>query len=185
MATEQIFVNACVVTMNDALPSAQAFAVRGDRFAAVGSNQELQGWADRESRVVDLGGRTVVPGFIESHSHPSLYALTLLQADCRTPPCRTVVEVKERVKAMAGTLGVGRWVRGWGYDDTLMAERRHLNRADLDDAAPANPVLVSHVSGHLAYANSLALAIGGIGSGRPSLRAERSSGMSGGCRPDS
>ena len=167
MATEQIFVNACVVTMNDALPSAQAFAVRGDRFAAVGSNEELQGWADRESRVVDLGGRTVVPGFIEPHSHPSLYALTLLQADCRTPPCRTVVEVKERVKAMAGTLGVGRWVRGWGYDDTLIAERRHLNRADLDDAAPANPVLVSHVSGHLAYANSLALAIAGIGSGTP------------------
>ena len=153
--------------MNPALPSARAFAVRGDRFAAVGSNQELRAWVDRESRMVDLAGSTVVPGFIESHSYPSLYALTLLQADCRTPPNRTVAEVKERVKAMAGNLGAGRWVRGWGYDDTLIAERRHLNWTDLDDAAPANPVLVSHVSGHLAYVNSPALAIAGIGSGTP------------------
>jgi hypothetical protein len=164
---EQVFVNADVVTMNPALPSARAFAVLGDRFVAVGPNQEVQGWMERESRVVDLGGRTVVPGFIESHSHPSLYALTLLQTDCRTPPCRTVAEVRERVRVMAGALGAGRWVRGWGYDDTLIAERRHLNRADLDDAAPANPVLVSHVSGHLAYANSPALAIAGIDSATP------------------
>ncbi|HVO83698.1 MAG TPA: amidohydrolase, partial [Syntrophobacteria bacterium] len=167
MKAEGVFVNAEVVTMNPALPSARAFAVRGDRFAAVGSNQELRRRVDRETRVVDLGGRTVVPGFTESHSHPSLHALTLLQADCRTPPCGTVADVRERVKAMAGALGAGRWVRGWGYDDTLIAERRHLNRTDLDDAAPANPVVVSHVSGHLAYANSLALAIAGIGSTTP------------------
>jgi predicted amidohydrolase YtcJ len=167
---EQVFVNADVVTMNPALPSAQAFALLDDRFAAVGSNQELRRWAERQSRVVDLGGHTVVPGFIESHSHPSLYALTLLQADCRTPPCGTVAEVKARVKTMAEALGANRWARGWGYDDTLIAERRHLNRSDLDDAAPANPVLVSHVSGHLAYANSLALAISGIHPGTPQPR---------------
>jgi predicted amidohydrolase YtcJ len=167
VADEQIFLNAHVVTMNPALPSAQAFAVVGGRFAAVGSNQELRRWVDREREVVDLGGRTVVPGFIESHSHPSLYALTLLQTDCRTPPNRSLSEVKERVRAMAEALGAGRWVRGWGYDDTLISEGRHLNRTDLDDAAPANPVLVSHVSGHLAYANSLALAIAGIDAGTP------------------
>jgi predicted amidohydrolase YtcJ len=163
----EVFVNADVVTMDPALPSAQAFAAVGGRFTAIGSNQELRRWVDRERGVVDLGGRTVIPGLIESHSHPSLYALTLLQTDCRTPPNWTLSEVKGRVKAMAEALGAGRWVRGWGYDDTLISEGRHLTRTDLDDAAPANPVLVSHVSGHLAYANSLALAIAGIGAGTP------------------
>jgi predicted amidohydrolase YtcJ len=159
---DEVFVNADVVTMNPTLPSAQAFAVLGDRFGAVGSLEELRRWVGGETRFTDLVGRTVVPGFIESHSHPSLYAMTLLQVDCRTPPNRTMAAVKERVRAMAGALGPGRWLRGWGYDDTLIAERRHLSRTDLDESAPANPVLVSHVSGHLAYANSIALEIAGI-----------------------
>lgn len=167
MTAEQVFVNADVVTMDPEGPSAQAFAVFGDRFCAVGSEEEVRPWVGRETRVVDLRERTVLPGFIESHSHPSLYAMTLLQADCRTPPNGTVGEVKARLKVMAGALGPGGWVRGWGYDDTLIAEKRHLARADLDEAAPANPVFVSHVSGHLAYANSLALEMARVGAASP------------------
>lgn len=167
MTAEQLFVNAHVVTMDSALPSARAFAVLGDRFCAVGSEERVGRWLGGETKVVDLAGRTVVPGFIESHSHPSLYAITLLQVDCRTPPNRTIAEVKERVQAMAAGLGPGRWLRGWGYDDTLIAEQRHLSRKDLDESAPANPVFVSHVSGHLAYANSIALEIAGIRAGSP------------------
>jgi predicted amidohydrolase YtcJ len=149
--------------MDPERPSAQAIAVSGDRFCAVGSEENVRLSVGGETRVIDVAGRTIVPGFIESHSHPSLYAMTLLQADCRTPPNWTVEEVKGRLKVMAREVGPGQWVRGWGYDDTLIAERRHLDRWHLDEAAPGNPVFVSHVSGHLAYANSLALEIAGIG----------------------
>ena len=167
MAADQVFVQADVATMDPERPSAQAVAVSGDRFCGVGSEEEVRPWVGGKTRVVDVAGRTIVPGFIESHSHPSLYAMTLLQADCRTPPNRSVEEVKRRLKVMASEAGSGQWVRGWGYDDTFVAERRHLDRGDLDEAAPKNPVLVSHVSGHLAYANSVALEIAGIGSESP------------------
>jgi predicted amidohydrolase YtcJ len=167
VTADQVFIHADVVTMDPERPSAQAIAVSGDRFGAVGSEEEVGLWVGGETRIVDLAGKTVVPGFIESHSHPSLYAMTLLQADCRTPPNWTVEEVKGRLKAMAREVGPGKWVRGWGYDDTLVAERRHLDRGHLDEAAPTNPVLVSHVSGHLAYANSVALEMAGIGPKSP------------------
>jgi len=167
VAADQVFVQADVVTMDPERPSAQAIAVSGDRFGAVGSEEEVRLRVGGGTMIVNLAGSTVVPGFIESHSHPSLYAMTLLQADCRTPPNRTIEEVKGRLKAMANTRCHGRWVRGWGYDDTLIAERRHLDRWDLDEAAPGNPVLVSHVSGHLAYVNSLALEMAGIGPESP------------------
>jgi predicted amidohydrolase YtcJ len=165
VTADQVFIHAEVLTMDPQRPSAQAIAVSGDRFCAVGSEENVRLEVGSKTRVIDVAGRTIVPGFIESHSHPSLYAMTLLQADCRTPPNWTVEEVKGRLKVMAREAGPGQWVRGWGYDDTLISERRHLDRWHLDEAAPGNPVFVSHVSGHLAYANSLALEIAGIGAG--------------------
>lgn len=167
MAVDQIFLNGNVVTMDPKAPEATAFGIMGDRICAVGSNEEIRKWADSKTKVVDLGGKTIIPGFIESHNHLSSYAMTLLQADCRTPPNRSIEEVKAKVREMADATEPGHWVRGWGYDDTLIAEKRHLTWADLDEVAPRNPVFISHVSGHLAYANSMALEMAAIGPKTP------------------
>lgn len=163
MLADKVFLNGQVLTMNPKIPLASAFSIISGRFFVVGSEAEVRKHVTAKSNVIDLGGRTVAPGFIETHSHPSLYAMTLLQADCYTPPNQRIEEVKARIKKMADTVEPGQWIKGWGYDDTLIAERRHLTRADLDEAAPRNPVFVSHVSGHLAYSNSLALEIAEIG----------------------
>lgn len=164
---DQIFLNGNVVTMDPKAPEATAFGIMGDRIWAVGSNEEILKWAKNKTKVVDLGSKTVIPGFIESHNHLSTYAMTLLQADCRTPPNRSIEEVKAKIREMADGAEPGHWVRGWGYDDTLITEKRHLTWADLDEVAPQNPVFISHISGHLSYVNSMALEIAGIGPETP------------------
>ncbi len=164
---ETIFVNGDVITMNPRRPRAAAFGISGDRFGPVGSETEIRQAACRNPRVVDLGGKTVVPGFIESHNHLSIYATGLLQADCSPAAGPTIDDIKGRIRALAGETPPGQWVRGWGYDDTLIAEKRHLTRRDLDDVTTGHPVFILHVSAHLAYANSRALEIAGIGPRSP------------------
>ncbi len=164
---KQIYKNGNVVTMNSDAPEATAFGILGDRFFSAGSDDEVGKWADEGTDVIDLGGKTVIPGFNETHNHLSMYATTLLHADCRTPPNQSIEDIKTRVREMVESVKPGEWIRGWGYDDTLISEKRHLTWKDLDEVAPRNPVYVSHVSGHLAYINSMALQIADIGPETP------------------
>ena len=167
MNMKQVFINGNVVTMNPDAPEATAFGIFGDRFFSVGSDEEVEKGADEGTDVVDLGGKTVIPGFNETHNHLSMYAMTLLHADCRTPPNQNIEDIKNRIRDMVGSAKPGEWIRGWGYDDTLISDKRHLTWKDLDEVAPRNPVYISHVSGHLAYINSMALQIAGIGPETP------------------
>lgn len=167
MKFDQIHVNGVVHTMDRANSTVEAFAVSRGRFSFVGSSRDAMSLAGPETEVHDLGGRTVLPGFIETHSHLSLHAITLLQVNCRTPPNTTIDDVKARLRESASGKEPGQWVRGWGFDDTLIEEKRHLTRWDLDEALPQHPAFVLHASGHLAYANSLALSVAGIGPATP------------------
>jgi hypothetical protein len=146
---------------------ASAFGIADSRFCAVGSDREVLQLCESKARITNLKGQTVVPGLIETHSHLSLYAMTLLQTNCRTPPNSNLAEVKARLKDMALDLGSGQWVRGWGFDDTLIVEKRHLTRHDLDEVCLHNPVFISHTSGHLAYVNSAAMQAAAITPGTP------------------
>ncbi len=164
MTGDKIFINAQVLTMDPGCGEANAFAVSGGRFVCVGNKERALDSIGNTNKVdiVSLNGKTVVPGFIETHSHLSLYAMALLQANCRTPPNRNIGDVKRQVRKMIERSEKGEWIRGWGYDDTLIEEKRHLTKHDLDEVAPNNPVFISHTSGHLAYVNSKALEIAGI-----------------------
>jgi hypothetical protein len=169
MRADRIFINGDIATLDHETTAASALAVTGDRFLAVGSTSELLKLADDKTEIIDLSGKTVTPGFIETHAHLSLYALTLLQIDCSSPLNSSIEDIKNRIKAQAQDLEPGQWIKGWGFDDTLIADKRHLARADLDECAPDNPVSIDHISGHLMYANSPALKIAGIGPEVPSL----------------
>lgn len=162
MSEKRLYLNGSVVTMNPKQPEAAAFGITGNRFCAVGSNDEIRQWANNEAKVVDLNGKTVVPGFIETHTHLSWYGMARQTVDCASPLNRTIEDVKAQIKERVQSTKAGEWVIGQKYDDTLIVERRHLTRYDLDEISPQNPVWVSHVSGHLAYANSMTLDIAGI-----------------------
>ncbi len=157
---ELILHNANIHTVDTAQPRAQAVAIAGGRLLAVGSDDEIRALAVASTRRVDLGGRTVVPGFIDAHSHPAQSGRRhLREVDC---DLRSIKEIAEAIRQRAAKTPRGRWVLGFKYDDTKTAEGRKLTRQDLDAAAPDHPVYVNHRGGHTSYVNSLAMKLAGV-----------------------
>lgn len=158
----KLFVNADAITMDPKFPQADAFLTWEDKFVAVGPLEKIKDAISIPVETIDLEGKTVIPGFIETHNHLSYYALTLFMVDCSPYNNQSMVDVLAKIEERASSSTPGEWVVGWGYDDTLFADARHLTRSDLDSVSPANPVLIMHASGHLSYANSLSLKMAGI-----------------------
>ena len=166
---DSIYVNGKVVTV-DAIDSiAEALAVKGDRILAVGSRADVEEWAGPATEVVDLGGKTVVPGINDSHTHAAMYGGSRppLTLDVGFPAVRSVADIKEAVRRRAGQLKAGEWIRGMGWDPGFLDEckadpARGMTRADLDEVAPDNPVYLVHFTQHQLVANSLALKLAGI-----------------------
>ena len=165
IAPDTIWVNGTVVTM-EGERVVQAVAVLGDLIVAVGSDAAVRGLAGPETRVVDLDGRTMTPGFYAAHDHfPGSGRVAVTQVDLNSPPIGGIENMDQLVAALrarAEELPEGQWVSGRGYDDTLLAEQRHPTRADLDKASTTHPIYISHTSGHLGVANSLALELAGV-----------------------
>ncbi|MFN9273941.1 MAG: amidohydrolase [Planctomycetia bacterium] len=164
---DRIIRGGAIITVNPAQPKAEAVAIAGGRIVAVGSDADVMKHKGEATEVIDLAGRTLVPGFVDGHSHFCSVVDVQTQALCASPPagpCRSVADViaqlnnvKERRK-----LGPGKFVMGFGYDPELLAEKRAPTKQELDAAFPDNPVILVHVSGHGAMLNSKALAAYGV-----------------------
>jgi predicted amidohydrolase YtcJ len=159
--------NAMIRTMDHSRPLVESLAVFGDRILAVGDWHNLCGLIGPGTEVLDLEGRTVLPGFIDAHEHLSWFAENRLKLDLSAERVSDLDQLKRAVSAEARKLGKGEWVRGYAYDDTKMADGRRLNRDDLDAAAPHHPVVAIHISGHWAVVNSRALELGGLDRNSP------------------
>ncbi|MGH2669093.1 MAG: amidohydrolase, partial [bacterium] len=159
------YVNGLVLTMDAESHVHQAVLVRGDRIAAVGTSAEI-GAASPSARIVDLGGHVVLPGFIDAHGHFPGAGLDAVVVDLASPPVGSIRRIDELLAALrteAEQTSEGDWVQGFGYDDTLLAEKRHPTREELDHVSAKHPIWILHVSGHLGVANTPALAAAGIG----------------------
>ncbi|MCB1020229.1 MAG: amidohydrolase [Acidobacteria bacterium] len=157
--------NANVYTVDENQPKAEAVAIAGDRFFAVGSNDEVLALATSATRKMDLAGATVVPGFIDAHTHPVYSGIRHLRwVDC---DLRSIDAIQKAIRAKAAQTPPGEWVVGFKYDDTKTVERRKLTVRDLDEAAPNHPVFIQHRGGHTAYVNSKAYAAAGINQATP------------------
>ena len=169
---ERIFVGGSVVTVADATPRAEAVAVSEGRIVAVGNRADVERLRGPATEVVDLGGRTLVPGFVDGHSHFFSLVDVQTQALCASPPAGTCRSVADVIAALRGIqerrkLGPGQFVMGFGCDPDLLAEKRWPTKAELDRAFPDNPVFIVHVSGHGAQLNSKALAAYGVSAATP------------------
>jgi predicted amidohydrolase YtcJ len=169
---ERIIRGGPIVTVNPAQPAAAAVAIAGGKIVAVGTEAEVMAWKGPGTVVTDLGGKTLVPGFVDGHSHFWSLVDVQTQALCASPPagtCRSVADVIASLKKIQERrrLGPGKFVIGFGYDPELLAEKRPPTRQELDAAFPDNPVLLVHVSGHGAMLNSKALATYGITAATP------------------
>jgi predicted amidohydrolase YtcJ len=157
---ELILHNGNIWTVDAAQPRAQAVAIAHGRFLAVGSNSDVLNFAGAGVRKIDLGGKTVLPGFIDAHSHPAQAGtLHLRMVDC---DLRSIQAIQAALRERAAKTPAGEWVLGFKYDDTKTEEGRALTIADLDAAVPDHPVHIQHRGGHTAYANSLAFRKAGI-----------------------
>ena len=158
-----IVTNANVITLDEQNSRAEAVAILGGRIVRVGTNEEAMSMAVDPVTVLDLQGKTVAPGFVESHIHPVMAAhYNLEMVNCGTPPNRTIADIVEKLGEAAKQVGRGEWISGRGFDDSLVEDMRHITRQDIDAAVPNNPVYISYVAGHLSYANSRALELVGV-----------------------
>ncbi|HYL26322.1 MAG TPA: amidohydrolase [Candidatus Nitrosotalea sp.] len=167
-----IFNGGDIVTMDDACPQAEAVAVRGGKILAVGSAAEIGAFRDDATRVIDLAGKALLPGFIDGHSHFFQVALVSGAANVSAPPVGNVSTIAEIVMALREhaakqPLKRGEWLLGYGYDGSALRDGREATRDDLDSAFPETPVLLVHVSAHGCLLNSAALEIVGINAGTP------------------
>jgi hypothetical protein len=151
---------------------AEAVAIKNGKIVFVGTKAEAEKMRGDSTVMNDLQGKTLIPGFIDGHSHLTNYADALLQADLNPPPIGKVnsiadiitalKELKEKTKASDTA-----WLVGVGYDQDFLKEKRHPTADDLDPAFPTNPVILKHTSGHMLVANSAAFKAAGITASTP------------------
>lgn len=165
LAPEVVYHGGRFYTLDPAQPRAQALAVLHGRIVAVGSDEEVLRLADARTRRVDLEGAAALPGFHDAHCHILLFGLSLVEVNLRH--AGSVADVTAAVAERAREVGPGRWVRGGGYDQNRLAERRHPTRWDLDPVSASNPVWLLHISGHMGVANSAALKLAGVARDTP------------------
>ena len=160
-----LLINGNIHTMDSGNPHAEAVAISGGRFLAVGTNQEIGAMSAAGARRIDLAGRTVVPGLIDAHLHTASSGLLhLKQVNC---DLRSIAAIQAAIRERAAKTPPGEWVQGFMYDDTKTAEGRPLTKADLDAAAPGHPVMITHRGGHTSYVNSRAYAIADVNEATP------------------
>src|ERR1700722_7071025 len=159
-----IVVNAKIYTVDTRLPRAEAFAIKGGRFQAVGSSADVRNLARRDTPVFDAQRMTIVPGFIDCHNHAEGEVLLyeVLVGDPFEVKFVTIDSIIEKLRKKAGGTPAGTWVEGYFFDDTKVSDKRQLNVHDLDQVSRQPPVVVHHRGGHTGFYNSKALQLAGV-----------------------
>jgi len=168
-SADAIYHNGTVLTINDQQPSAEAVAVRDGIIIAVGDEAQVLQLAGGLTRKIDLGGKTLLPGFVDSHGHAYGVGLQALSANLLPPPDGSGGDVASLQKLLTdwtrrdnAILEKAGWIVGFGYDNSQLAEQRHPTRDELDKVSSELPVIIIHQSGHLGVANGRALEIAGV-----------------------
>ena len=163
-----------ILTMNDATPSAEAVAVRAGRILAVGTRAHVEATRGPGTRMVNLEGRTMLPGFVDPHGHVAMVGLQAVGANLLAAPDGEGNDIPALIRilrdwAARNEAAVRRYglIFGFGYDDSQLKERRHPTRDELDQVSTEVPVLIIHTSSHLAAVNSKALEKVGITAATP------------------
>jgi predicted amidohydrolase YtcJ len=161
-SADLILHNANIIAMDSAHPSAQLVAIRGDRVLLVGDNKRLGEVRGAKTKVIDCRGKTLVPGFNDAHCHLFGSIRKRNTIDLRPPSVKSIADIKEALRKRSHNTPEGEWIIGSDYHEFYLAEKRHPNRRDLDEAALEHPVVLFQRSLHACVLNSLALARAGI-----------------------
>ena len=161
-----VFKNGNIYTVNEARPKAEAVAIKDDRIVFFGSNHEAQQYVGKQTRVIDLNGKTMVPGMTDAHHH--LSGVGFREMTLNLEGVTSLQEFLARVKERVDQKKPGEWISGRGWIETFWTPPVFPTRWDLDKVAPNNPVILTRADGHGTVVNSAALKIAGIGKNTPS-----------------
>src|ERR1044072_1471279 len=164
-AADIVFKKGNVYTANDKLPKAQAIAVKADKIVFVGTNEDAQKFVGPNTRVVDLKGNTVLPGFTDAHQH--LSGVGQREMTLNLEGTASLEDLLAKVKARVDQAQPGEWVTGRGWIETHWKPPVFPTRWDLDKVSPNNPVILGRADGHGAVANSAALKLAGVDKSTP------------------
>ncbi|MCC9607719.1 amidohydrolase [Blastopirellula sp. JC732] len=164
-----IYHGGAIITIDDAAPTAEAVAVKEGKIVAVGKLDDVLKTQSKTTKLIDLDGRTMLPGFVDAHGHMMGGGLQALSANLLSPPDGAVKDIASLQQTMKDWMAANKeavdkieLAVGFGYDNAQLAEVRHPTREDLDAISTEVPIVLIHQSGHLIAVNSLALEIGGI-----------------------
>ena len=150
-------VNCRAMTLDAAQSGGDAIVIESGRIVWVGDGSHLFPATFAATNVIDCGGQTVVPGFIDAHCHILAYAANLVAVDCSPDSVSSIGDILRKIRERAKSTPRGEWIRAAGYSEFELAENRHPTRWDIDRVSPHHPVRLNHRSGHACVLNSLAL----------------------------
>jgi predicted amidohydrolase YtcJ len=171
---DAIYHNGIIITIDDAQPKAEAVAVKDGKILAVGAEENVLSSKGETTRLFDLQGRTMLPGFVDAHGHVMGGGLQALSANLLAPPDGEVNDIASLQQTLRGWIAANEenvkkvsLIIGFGYDNAQLAEKRHPLREDLDAVSEELPIVLVHQSGHLIAVNSKSLEIGEISAVTP------------------
>jgi predicted amidohydrolase YtcJ len=163
-----ILFNANVITMDPLYPKAEGVLIKNGKILSATTNDALKKWDTMKATTIDCKGKTILPGFIDAHCH--LHALAESYVALNLEPhhnVRSISDIQTKIKELSQKLPQRTWIRGRGYNEFYLAEKRHPNRWDLDQVTSVHPIKLTHRTGHAHVLNSVALKIVGISNETP------------------
>jgi predicted amidohydrolase YtcJ len=160
MTADLVLIGENVLTMNSAQPNAEAVAIKNNKIVYVGTNDEVNSWIGKKTKIINFEGGTVVPGLIDTHIHVADFGKFLTWVALKD--AQSIKEMQRRIRKRAMKISEGRWIIGHGWDQKNFTEQRYPNLRDLNKASPHNPVILYHQCGRVCAVNSRALELAGI-----------------------
>ena len=162
-----VFLNGEVITVDNQNQICEAVAVEGNRIVFVGKTEEVKKHIGFQTTVIDLNGRSLLPGFIDSHLHLSAYGVDKLGVSCKAPHIQSLHDIFQDIREKAAGLSKGKWIRAWGFNEMKIAEQRYPTKEELDEISMEHPIIIVRACNHISVVNSKALEILGIHNDTP------------------
>lgn len=162
-----VFKNGEVVTVNTENEVSEAVAVKENKIVAVGTNDEITSFIGHHTNVIDLDGKSLLPGFIDAHIHLTIYGLNLLGVNCTAPHIQSLKDIMAELKKKEEETKTGEWIRAWGFNEQHIAENRLPTRDELDEVSRDHPIVMTRYCNHMSIVNSKALELASINEKTP------------------
>jgi len=160
MYADLVLLNANILTMNPANPHAEAIAIKKDRILKIGKNSDIHPLIDKNTTILNIHGKTVLPGFIDTHIHIADFGRILNWLDLKN--ATSIPIIQEAIKQKTQTTPKNKWILGSGWNQNNLIEKRPPTRQDLDSVSPENPVILYHQLGRTCTTNTTALKLTGV-----------------------